>query len=270
MAYENIKVSVIMGVYNTSIELLEKSINSVLKQTHRNLEFIICNDCSTNEKITEILKEYSLRDKRVLVINNNKNMGLAYSLNHCLKKAKGEYIARQDDDDISKKDRLDKEINFLEKNLDYSLVGTAVTLIDNHGIWGKVINKRRPQKNDFLFGTPFTHPTILVRKKAYNAVNGYSVNKWTSRTEDYDLFMKIYSKGMIGYNLQEQLYYYRMDNNYYKKQKFKYRIDEIKVKYKGFKSLGLFPKGYMYMLKPIVSGMFPGWLKAKLYKKRFK
>lgn len=270
MAYENIKVSVIMGVYNADIDLLKKSIDSILEQKHKNLEFIICNDCSTQKNVATVLYEYSLKDPRVIILNNKCNSGLAYSLNRCLKRANGKYIARQDDDDISKSDRLDKEIAFLEKNSKYAVVGTAITLIDAHGIWGKIINKEKPQKEDFLFGTPFTHPTIMVRKQAYDAVNGYTVNKWTNRTEDYDLFMKMYSKNMVGYNLPNQLYYYRMDNNYYKKQKFKYRIDEVRVKYKGFKALGLFPKGYIYMIKPIISGILPRKLKAKLYRKRFK
>ena len=270
MAYEYIKISVIMGVYNTDTDLLKNSINSILNQTHKNLEFIICNDCSTKKNIAKLLEEYSLKDDRVLIINNKENLGLASSLNRCLRKANGKYIARQDDDDVSKKNRLDEEIKFLENNKKYSLVGTAVTLVDDKGVWGRVINKEKPQKKDFLFGTPFTHPTILVRKEAYISVNGYSINKWTRRTEDYDLFMKMYAQGMVGYNLSKQLYYYRMDSCYYKKQKFRYRIDEVRVKYKGFKSLNLLPKGYIYLIKPIISGIFPGWVKAKLYRRRFK
>lgn len=267
--YENIKVSVIMGVYNSNITMLKKSIDSILMQTHHNLEFIICNDASTDPTVARVLYSFQQRDSRIVVLNNNCNSGLAFSLNHCLKRATGKYIARQDDDDVSKKNRLDKEIEFLEKNSQYSLVGTSITLIDDDGVWGKVINKRNPTKEDLLFGSIFTHPTIMVRAEAYKMVNGYSVKKWTTRTEDYDLFMRMYAKGMKGYNLSEQLYFYRLDKNYYDKQKFKYRIDEVKTKYYGFKKLNLFPKGYIYLLKPIISGLVPKRIKAVLYRKRF-
>lgn len=266
---EKIKVSVIMGVYNSDIKLLKKAIESILNQTHKNLEFIICNDSPNNLRLDECLREYSDKDSRIIILKNKKNCGLAYSLNQCLKKVSGKYIARQDDDDISKEQRLDKEIYFLEKNKQFSLVGTSISLIDKDGVWGRVINKKLPTKNDLLFGSIFTHPTIMVRAKAYFEVGGYSVEKWTRRTEDYDLFMKMYAAGMRGYNLPEQLYYYRLDKNYYDKQKFKYRLDEVKTKYYGFKNLGLYPKGYIYLLKPIISGMIPKRLKSILYRKRF-
>lgn len=263
-------VSVIMGVYNSNEEYLISAIDSILAQTYKNLELIICNDCSTNESINQILLSYEKKDCRVKIIQNKTNSGLAYTLNHCLENVKGEYIGRMDDDDISHTDRIEKEVKFLNDNPDYGLVGCNVNIFSNDGVWGHSHNSENVRKEDLLYGAPFLHPTILVRREAYERVNGYRVEKITKRTEDYDLFMRMYANGIIGYNLQEILFDYRMDLNGYKKQKFRYRIDEAVIKYHGFKQLGLLPIGYVYIIKPIISGLIPAKVKMLINRKRFK
>ena len=114
------KISVIMGVYNPrDIEMLKKSIESILTQSYENFEFIICDDFS-NLEIQKILLEYKEKDKRIMVIRNTKNMGLAASLNNCLGKATGKYIARQDDDDISKK--ADFKLSFSKMTFTHQMI----------------------------------------------------------------------------------------------------------------------------------------------------
>ncbi len=267
---EKVFISVIMGAFNSDPDKLLIAVNSILKQTYDNFELIICDDCSTDEKTAICLKQLAQKDDRVVLLHNFINMGLAQSLNNCIKVAKGKYIARMDDDDYSHPDRFEKQVGFLNNHPEIGLVGCAINLFDDNGIWGSVKNVERPQKEDFLFATPFTHPTIMVKKEAYLKVNGYCAEKRTKRTEDYDLFMRLYSEGIKGFNLQDCLFDYRMDSNGYKKQKFRYRIDEAVIKYRGFKKMGLLPRGYIYLIKPIVSGLIPGSIKSRLYKKRFK
>lgn len=269
MKQENIRVSVIMGVYNSNVAQLSKAIESILNQSYGNFEFIICDDCSSKKEVKETLIKFQKLDNRIRLIRNNHNSGLASSLNNCLKISSGEYIARMDDDDFSHPDRFEKQVDFLNTHPDYDLVGCAVNMIDDSGIWGKVYNKECPQKEDFMFATPFTHPTIMVRAEAYRAVNGYSVTSRTKRTEDYDMFMRMYAKDIKGFNIQEILFDYRMDSSGYKKQKFKYRIDELVIKYRGFKALGLFPKGYVFLFKPLISGLVPQKVKSFIHKMRF-
>ena len=135
-----------MGVYNPKDKkLFRNAIESILKQTYDNLEFIICDDCS-NEYVKNIVSEYSKEDKRVVYIRNKKNMGLAYSLNNCLSVSTGNYIARQDDDDISKTDRLEVELDFLKRHKEYSFVGCNLELINSNGIWGERKHKEKPEK----------------------------------------------------------------------------------------------------------------------------
>lgn len=250
-------VSVIMGVYNTNNEnMLRLAIDSILNQTLSNIEFIICDDGSIDGTYETLIRLYG-KYKNIVIIRNKENSGLAKTLNNCLKIAKGKYIARMDADDISNIDRLKIQMEFLEEYKEYSFVGCCSLLFNDNCIWGERKTKENPDKEDFLFGTPFIHPTIMMRKEVYEALNGYKVSKLTRRAEDYDLFMRAYAKGFKGYNIQQNLYSFREDNNAYKRRAYKHRLEEAKVRYYGFKELNLLPKGYIYILKPIIVGLIP-------------
>ena len=173
-----------------------------------------------------------------------------------------------DDDDWCDPDRFEKQLSFLDNHTDIDFVGTNAILFDDNGIWGHGHNIELPQANDFLLRSPFIHPTIMVKKVAYDKVSGYRVGKHMRRTEDYDMFMRMYSAGLKGYNLQDELYHYYMNNDTYKKQIMKYRIDEMIVRYEGFKSLGLLPKGFPYVIKPIISYFIPVSIKTKRIKQK--
>lgn len=262
-------ISIIMGIYRMANKesIVRLAINSILVQTYKEFEFIICDDGSddgTYEMIQNIVKE----DNRVILIRNKENKGLAHSLNHCLSIAKGKYIARMDADDISMPDRLEKQIKFLDEHPAYSIVGCNLLLINNKGIWGKRILEEKPQKKSFLFTSPFCHPAIVMRKEVLDKVNNYKVEKITRRAEDYDLFMRIYVNGYKGYNMQEFLYQFREDDDAFKRRAYKYRWDEVQVRYRGFKKLGLMPKGFLYVIKPLIVGLIPQKFLAKLREMR--
>lgn len=260
------KVSVIMGIYNTNNrEMVKEAIDSILNQTFKDFEFIICDDGSTDNTY-DLVKELTQHDERCILIRNEQNQGLAQTLNNCLAIAKGEYIARMDADDISIHTRFEDEVTFLDEHNEYVLVGGNCELFDNHGVYGikKLIEK--PKKMDLLFGPPFIHPSIMIRKKSLQTLQGYRVCKETLRAEDYDLWMRLYALGWKGYNLQKVIYQFREDKNTFKRRKYKFRIDEAKVRYKGFKSLGLLPKGYIYIVKPLIVGLIPQKILSKFRK----
>ncbi len=250
-------VSVIMGIYNIPTkEVLKESIDSILKQTYKKIEFIIIDDGSTNETYNWA-KELTSHDSRVILKQNKKNIGLTKTLNLCLKQAKGEYIARMDGDDYCELNRIEKQLNFLKQNKEYNLVSSNMYNFDETGIWGERINNEIIKKDDFLFTSPIPHPTILTYKRCYDEVGGYNEKKYTDRNEDYDLFMRMYANGIKMYTIQEKLYYYREDKNCYAKRKYKYRFCEMIVRMKGFKQLGLYPKAIPYVIKPIIVGLIP-------------
>ncbi len=267
------KISVISGAYNIeNCYSRGASLNSILNQSYSDFEFIICNDGST-DKTAEFLKELSSRDERVKILTNEKNLGLAASLNKCLAEAKGEYIARHDCDDVSSPERFLKQIEYLDKNPDVAFIGTYTYLFDKDGVWGELTFPEKVKKKDFLFSSPYQHGSVMFRREALIKAGAYRVAKETRRAEDYDLFMTL-ATFASGENLPEFLYYFCEDKNTLARRKYKYRIDEVKVRYRGFKKLGLLPRGVLYVIKPLVVGLIPrrllGWLKNKLLPRRKK
>lgn len=255
------KVSVIMGVYNiTDKPVLEKSINSILNQTFTDFEFIICDDGS-NDNTLDVVKDVCQNDERVIFLKNEKNMGLAYVLNKCLKNAKGEYIARMDADDESALNRFEKQVEFLDSHPDYGVVTSNANVFDSTSIWGELKYSEEIKKEDFLMNNPIVHGAVMVRKSVYDMAEGYRDIPMTYRVEDYDLFMRIFAKGIKIHTIQEKLFNYREDKKTQKRRKYKYRINEAKVRHYGFKLLGLYPKGIIFVIKPLIVGLLPQGLK---------
>lgn len=262
-------VSIIMGVYNCkSIELLKKSVQSIISQSFTDWEFIICNDGSNDETI-KILEQISAYDSRMRIIGYTENRGLAYALNECIKVANGYYIARQDDDDYSRLDRLEKQIKFLEENKSYSFVGATAKVFNSNGIFGKYSVPEMPQKKDFLWNSPFIHPAVVFRKNDLIKAECYKVTPETYRCEDYDLFMRMYALGMKGYNIQETIYCYKITINSKKYRPMKSRMDEAKIRYAGFRKMGVLYWGFIFVFKPIIIGMIPQFIFRHITKRQY-
>ena len=258
------KISIIAGAYNIgSCYSFERSMESIISQTLRDFEFIICDDGSTDNTF-ELLSSFAKKDSRIILIKNEINCGLAASLNRCLEISKGEYIARHDLDDCAAPERLEKQLLYMESNKDIGVLGTFSYLFDENGVWGKMQFPIEITKKDYLFCSPHQHGSVMFRKEVLVEADGYRVAKETRRAEDYDLFMRIHTFAKSA-NLPEYLYYFCEDKNTLKRRKYRYRIDEAKVRYKGFKMLGLLPAGMIYVVKPLIVGIVPArilmWLK---------
>ncbi len=251
-------VTVVMGVYNQhNRQELEEAVRSILNQTIADWELIICDDGSESEA-AENLKSYEKRDERIQVFRHEQNRGLAATLNACIARAKGKYIARMDADDISRPERLEKQYIFLESHPEYAFVGSNADLIDEKGIWGMRKMPRKPEKKDFLPFSPFIHPSVMVRREVYLKSGGYYVSKETWRCEDYELFMRLYAQGYQGFNMQERLFCYRENRESYERRKFRYRMDEARIRRRNFKNLGIRgPVAWLYTVRPVVAGLVP-------------
>lgn len=261
------QVSIIMGAFNCE-KTISEAIESILNQTFMDWKLIICDDYS-KDNTKKILKEYEEKySEKILILENEKNYGLNYTLNKCLKYATGDYVARMDGDDISLPTRLEKEVNILKNNTHISIVSTNMFMFDENGIWGETHKKKYPQKIDLIKSTPFCHAPCMVRREAYEIVNGYSVSKKLLRVEDYHLWIKMYSKDLLGMNIQESLYMMRDDKNARNRRKFKYRINESYVKLLAIKMLKL-PKINIFLcLKPIILGIIPNFMYDILHHKK--
>ena len=251
-----------MSIFNDA-SCLEASIQSMVDQTFGDWEFIIWNDASTDGSY-EKLMAWSEKDHRIKVFSNEQNLGLAASLNKALEKSTGEYIARMDGDDRALPDRLAVQVDFLDNHPEFSIVSGGCILFDQMGEWGKRSGKEIPEKRDFLWGSQFLHPASIMRRDDLLAVGGYRVCKDTQRAQDYDLFMRMYAKGYKGYNLEGPLLYYFESKTPQRKRRFTYRIGEAKIRYHGFKALGLLPGGLIYVIKPLIVGLIPYGMKRNL------
>ena len=263
-----IETSIITGIYNIEYcKSFDRSMESILQQTYKDFEWIICDDGST-DKTWELLQEYAVKDNRIKLLRNEKNIGLAATLNHCLEHAGGEFIVRQDADDYSDERRLERQIAYLKVHPEVDVLGCQVYLFDEDGVWGKQTFPREVQNKDFLFYSPYKHGAVVFRKSALEQAGNYRVTKETRRAEDYDLFMTIQTFGR-GENLDEYLYYFCEDIQARKRRKYRYRLDEAKIRYIGFRKLGLLPKGIPYVVKPLLVGLIPERLLEKIKDKYY-
>ncbi len=248
-------VSVIMGTYNCE-GTIRKSIESILKQSYTNWEFIICDDAST-DRTYKICREYEDRDGRIRIIKNKQNRKLAAALNRCLEIAKGTYIARMDADDISLPGRLEKEVDFLESHADIDVVGCCCYIFNGKSVIARRMYQEYPKKQDLLLRPPYLHPAICMRRQVYEKLHGYVSDKRTVRAEDLDLWFRFYEKGYTGYNMQEYLYIYRETIGDYKKRTLKAGIETAKVFLNGYRRLHFPWYLYPFAFKPVVSALLP-------------
>jgi glycosyltransferase involved in cell wall biosynthesis len=199
------KVTVLMSVYNGK-KYLREAIDSILGQTFTDFEFLIIDDGSTDSS-ADIIRSYS--DPRVRFIRNEKNMGLTRSLNKGIRLATGEYIARQDADDISLPERLEKQVRFLDQNKDVGLVGTYFFMINEAGkticVWNR-LPEGIDLKKILLKGNPFGHGSVMFRAECIEKVGPY--REEFKSVQDYDLWLRISEVYDVA-NIPEPLYKWR-------------------------------------------------------------
>jgi len=200
-------ITVLMPVFNAG-DFLKPAIESILEQSFRDFEFLIINDGST-DKSRSVIESYASKDKRIVFLNRTANKGLVATLNQGLNKANGEYIARQDADDISRLDRLAKQAAFLRSNRETVIVGSSISVMDDEG---QILHEHAVLLNDpelrqeLLVRSPFAHGSVIFRRPAAIKCGLYDETLWPA--EDYALWLKLSSLGELA-NLDEYLYIYR-------------------------------------------------------------
>lgn len=258
-------ISVAMGVRYRREELapLRRAIESILQQSYTNLEFLICENGST-ETAKALLLEYAQQDNRIRLIDGSGASLLGEKLNRCIFAARGRWIARQDDDDCSLTNRLMRQIEFLQAHNHYAFVGSYVKIEQDGTIIGVRKFPEAPQVKDFLFVQPFIHPTLLFRKDSLKAIGGYSQSRFCAGCEDYDLLLRLYQAGYQGANLTEPYFIYRIPSPGVGARSYSMRINEMVTRWNRFYAVGLLPGALPYVLKPIVVGLIPQRLLSKL------
>lgn len=263
------KVSVIMGIYNVG-DTLKEALESLIDQTYQDFEIVLCDDGSKDDTVA--LAEGFVREypDQVILLQNEKNMGLNYTLNKCLDHASGEYIARMDGDDLCDPTRFEKQVAFLDAHPEIAIVSTAMTHFDENGEYRISRLKEYPEKLDFVKANPFCHAPVMIRADAYRAVGGYTVDERMLRVEDVNLWFKLYAAGYKGHNIQEPLYMMRDDREASSRRKLKYRVNSTYTRIKGYQSLGIPLRYYIFAFKPILVGILPKPIYNYLHRKSTK
>jgi glycosyltransferase involved in cell wall biosynthesis len=201
-------ISVLLTVYNGS-KFLSEAIESILKQSFSNFEFIIINDGSTDNS-EEIILSY--KDSRIIYKKNPENYGLIKTLNLGFSLVQGEYIARMDADDISHPDRFQKQVQFLNKNSEYGLIGTGVNLLNGEKKTQLLYHTDDESlKFALAFYCPFIHPSVMIRKSCIEHLE-VIFDKQFVHAEDYDLWTRLAFLTKMA-NLPEYLLDYRIHDS---------------------------------------------------------
>ncbi|MES3032183.1 MAG: glycosyltransferase family 2 protein [Patescibacteria group bacterium] len=190
-------VSILLPTHNGA-DRIKEAMASVFGQFYDYWELLVLDDGSVDDT-KQIVESLAKDDSRVKYIKNETNLGIQKALNKGLREAKGEYIARIDDDDVwIDKDKLKKQVEFLDKNKDYVLIGTGVIVIDENK--KELFRYLPPQedneiRNKILYKNCFTHSSVLFRKNVAFEFGGYSEDPNVKHIEDYDLWLKLGTMG---------------------------------------------------------------------------
>lgn len=202
------RVTVLMAVWNPPLCELEQAVDSIVNQTYREFEFLIIDDGSTHEWVLSYLNSRARDDRRIQIVCKP-HRGLTASLNRGIARAQGEWIARQDADDWSEPDRLERQLAFLKQHTNVLLCGTnAWTHQQNgHRLW----RTRLPQvpsaiRARFPYGNPFVHGSAIFHRKTALELGGY--REQFKCSQDYDFFWRLSDRGDSA-NLDVPLYHYR-------------------------------------------------------------
>ena len=212
------KVSVIMSTYNDS-KYIRNSIESILNQTYKDFEFIIIDDASADDTV-DIIKGFD--DKRIKLIVNEQNQGLTKNLNKALRIVSGQYVARMDGDDISYLNRLEKQVEYMDKHSDVYLLGTAIRNIGASDLYWKLPDDSEELRIRMLLHPVFAHPSFMFRKELID--EGIMYDETFRTAQDYDFAKRVSQKHKIG-RLQEVLLNYRVHEKQISRTSNKNQVD---------------------------------------------
>ena len=251
------RITVLMGIYNCAPTLAE-ALDSLLAQTCQDFKVVLCNDGS-RDNTAQVAQSYVDRfPGKFILISNPRNMGLNYTLNHCLQYADTEYCARMDGDDLSLPTRFEAELSYLDAHPEVDIVSTPMIHFDESGEFRRgsgTLHLVTPR--DFLHGSPICHAPCMVRTSAYRDVDGYTIAPELLGVEDYHLWFKMYAKGHLAVNLPEPLYAMRDDRNAASRRTFARYVRCAQVASRGFRMLGLPLYTQLYALRPIITALLP-------------
>lgn len=238
------KVAVIMSIYHSdSVNYTSLAIESILNQSYQNFDFYIRADGELTSDVYELLSKYS-NNPKVFIEYDDVNKGLAYRLNQMLDTVVQvggyEFVARMDADDISRHDRIERQVRHFNDNINTDVIGSDVIEIDGFG--NKLFHKRMSSSHvDILRGVikkcPFNHPTVMFRTDLF--VAGFRYKSWLMNTQDYYLWVDLLAANKHFENINEPLLYFRVDNDFHHRRGWSKAVNDFNSRMYAFRKLGI-------------------------------
>jgi glycosyltransferase involved in cell wall biosynthesis len=262
--------SVLLSIYQKErAEFLVESLDSIFNQTLNPNEVILVKDGPLTNELDEVINRYRNRYKELKIISLPENKGLPAALNEGLKHCSYELVARMDTDDIAKRNRFEKQIQFLEKNPNIDVFGTDVDEFDDN-ISNLKFRKIMPKTETEFYSfsknrNPIIHPTVMFKKNAVLSIGGY---KNYMLFEDYHLWVRMLVKGYRFYNLDDSLLYFRFSKDtYYRRTGWKYAMTGFELEWDFFR-LGFLKLHELFLYSPVkfIIRLCPISLKILFYK----
>jgi glycosyltransferase involved in cell wall biosynthesis len=213
------KVTVLLPVYNGGAHL-PGAIDSVLAQTYRDFELLLIDDCSSDRSVG-VIESYA--DPRIRLLRNERNLGQVPTLNRGLREARGEYVARLDQDDVALPERLERQVALLDSEPAVGLVGTWMDFVDDQGTVVWPLRDRLDDFAEFVYlilinALPIAHPTVMFRRQAVLDLGGY--DETVRLAEDQDLWRRFALDRVEARILPHVLLRYRVHEGQQSRQSF--------------------------------------------------
>jgi glycosyltransferase involved in cell wall biosynthesis len=251
-SFQKSKVSFILPTFNAE-KYLKETIKSIINQSYKNYELIIIDNVS-DDSTKKILEEFKNLNKEIeLKILFKRTKNLAEALNLGIKASSGKYIARIDSDDIIRKNRIIKQVKFLENNKNYHIVGTNAFRFKKNSHYFKpflIHHNDIYLKISLIFNSPFVHPSIMISKK-FIIDNDFFYNSKFDECEDYELWCRIFEKTMFK-NLKYYGIFYRVHEesaSFKKKDKLDSYFKKSNLKLLSKMNINLTEKQYFFFRK---------------------
>ncbi|GEK57730.1 hypothetical protein CHL76_01365 [Marinococcus halophilus] len=260
-------VTIIMSTHNAE-GYIDECLQSIAAQSYSDFTVYMIDDAST-DSTAEKVKEFIKNDERFQLIDIHKqNRGLTPTLNELWKMAETKYVARMDADDVMHEERLEKQVQLLEKHKGLDVVGSYAMNInkDSEPIdIRKVPVYHKDVKKTLPLASPVIHPSAMIRRSALETVGGY--NETYPVAQDYDLWFRLMGNGSGFHNIPETLLYYRMEAHHVKKRNIRHRWLDAKTRWRGTKLIGSTGRTKLVSLtvSAVMLGM-PSFLKPTMMK----
>lgn len=261
-----------MAVYREDkMEWVEQAIDSITGQTYREFVFVIVIDGEIPVKLMNKIKDKAFSDSRIVLAQNQTNSGLACSMNNAAEWGmtyQPKFFVRMDADDISVSTRLERQISYLQKHAYISVLGSALTEINENGqkVGSRVMpSSHRQIVNILPRRCALNHPTVVIRYTVFE--QGFRYHSGLMNTQDYFFWITLASNGFIFRNLKDRLLEFRRVNNFYKRRGLSKSLNEFKARFSAMIKLkSLTPYNLMYATGVLVLRLMPGKMVKLAYK----